>query len=494
LFADADFIAVLDRVETVSTVGYAWVGRIPAVEGSQVVIGVAGGVLTASVELGSAIYGVRLSPTGRYRIAQVNQSVLQPFGPPISPEVAEVSGLQTAGDAGDFYDLLFLYTESAGAQAGGTAAVNSLITASVARVNASYEASGVQIRCRLAAAVEIIYAESGRISTDLSVLRANSNVQALRNQYAADVVSLMISKDSEFSGFGYVMRQNNASFASSAYNVVVHYRTLPYIFALAHEIGHNQGAEHEPGNGCPGLFSFSCGYTDTANGFYTIMSYGLACQAAGFSCTLLNQFSNPAIFFRGVPTGSPTQDNARTLNNSRLVFANFRQHDGVLLTIQSSAFGTTDPLPGVYSYGSGLTATVQAKPEPYATFVAWSLSASGSANPLTLTMDQDKTILATFRRILEPVATGRKQLNRSFSQAEYINVLSWTANPANQGVNIMGYRIYRMDGATPALLAQVPATTLEYRHRNAGLSPIKYAIAVLAAGLHEGLPAFVTVQ
>jgi hypothetical protein len=109
-------------------------------------------------------------------------------------------------------------------------------------------------------------------------------------------------------------------------------------------------------------------------------------------------------------------------------------------------------------------------------------------------MDQDKTILATFRRILEPVATGRKQLNRSFSQAEYINVLSWTANPANQGVNIMGYRIYRMDGATPALLAQVPATTLEYRHRNAGLSPIKYAIAVLAAGLHEGLPAFVTVQ
>jgi hypothetical protein len=494
LFADADFTAVLDRVETVSTLGHAWVGRIPGAEGSQVIVGVSAGILTASVDTGSAQYSVRLSPTGRYRIAQVDSSALQPFAPPISPHVQAGAGFETAGDAGDVYDLLFLYTATARTQAGGTAAVNSLVTTSVARVNAAYVASGIETRCRLAAAVEIIYTESGEALTDLGVLRTNPNVQAMRNQYAADVVSLLVSRDPKYSGFGYVMDQNSVSFAPYAYNVVVHYSFLPYVYALAHEIGHNQGAHHEPGNGCPGLFVYSCGYTDTVNRFYTVMSYGLACQTAGLGCTLLNQFSNPDVFFRGVPTGSATQDNARTINNTRVAFANFRQHDQVLLTIQSSAFGTTDPIPGVYPYAPGVAATVLAKPDLYATFVGWSLSASGSANPLTVTMDQDKTILATFRRIFEPVATGRRQLNRSFSQAEYINVLSWTPNPANQGLDIAGYRIYRMEGATPMLLAQVSASTLEYRHRQAGLGQVRYAIAILAAGLHEGLPAFVTVQ
>jgi hypothetical protein len=164
------------------------------------------------------------------------------------------------------------------------------------------------------------------------------------------------------------------------------------------------------------------------------------------------------------------------------------------LTIQSTANGTTNPVPGVYAYPLNVVVQVTAVPATYSVFISWTRDATGTANPVSVTMNRDKSILANFRYIYAPTASGVKVLNRSFSQAEYINILSWQANPANAGLDITKYRIYLMNNGTPSLLAEVGADQSQYYHRKAGQEKLDYAIVAIHSSGREGSPALVTVQ
>lgn len=74
--------------------------------------------------------------------------------------------------------------------------------------------------------------------------------------------------------------------------------------------------------------------------------------------------------------------------------------------------------------------------------------------------------------------SGVKKVNRSLSQAEYINVLSWKPNPENKG--IVAYRIFRVDGGLWGnMLAQVNANTFEFRQRKVAASRV-YIYVLLA--------------
>jgi len=180
------------------------------------------------------------------------------------------------------------------------------------------------------------------------------------------------------------------------------------------------------------------------------------------------------------------------MDRDKTIKANFRRKPK--LTIQAGTHGTTNPSPGVYYYATGTVVQVTAVPDTYCVFIMWSESASGSANPVSLTMDSDKSLYAHFHYIYAPIATGRKVLNRTFSQAEYINILSWQANPSNDGLDITKYRIYQMIGTTPTLLVELASSKLEYYHRKAGQPSIQYAIRAVTRSGCEGAPALVTVQ
>lgn len=54
------------------------------------------------------------------------------------------------------------------------------------------------------------------------------------------------------------------------------------------------------------------------------------------------------------------------------------------------------------SYPAGSTVTFTARPAPGWEFAGWSGSASGSANPLALTMNENKSVLATFEKSVDP--------------------------------------------------------------------------------------------
>lgn len=164
-----------------------------------------------------------------------------------------------------------------------------------------------------------------------------------------------------------------------------------------------------------------------------------------------------------------------------------------VLTLQSSSDGTTNPVPGKYSYIPGAQLQITATANQYAIFTGWSGSASGTTSPLAVTMDGDRTIQANFRYINPPIASGRQSVNRNFAQAEYINILSWSAHPDNSGLSVSNYRIYAVSGASSTLLVELGGDATTYTHRNVGKGSRAYTIAAVVSG-REGAPASVTVQ
>jgi len=67
------------------------------------------------------------------------------------------------------------------------------------------------------------------------------------------------------------------------------------------------------------------------------------------------------------------------------------------LNISADYGGTTDPSPGSYRYEIGEVVTITAKADSGYKFGEWSGDASGKDNPITITMDSDKSITAIFR-------------------------------------------------------------------------------------------------
>jgi uncharacterized repeat protein (TIGR02543 family)/uncharacterized delta-60 repeat protein len=86
-----------------------------------------------------------------------------------------------------------------------------------------------------------------------------------------------------------------------------------------------------------------------------------------------------------------------TMDSNKSIEANFiRQYT---LTIAAGTEGTTDPSPGSHEYDSGTQVTVTATANTGYQFSGWSGDVSGTSNPITVTMDSDKSITANFTQI-----------------------------------------------------------------------------------------------
>jgi hypothetical protein len=152
------------------------------------------------------------------------------------------------------------------------------------------------------------------------------------------------------------------------------------------------------------------------------------------------------------------------------------------LTIQTGTGGTTNPTPGTYTYDRGSSVSVTAVADNRYRLKNWSGDASGSSNPVTVTLDSNKTVKANFQRIIYPPANvvGQKVLNRSLGQAEYINVITWEANSNNSDLNIVNYKIYQIDGSTRTEVGTVAATAeLKFMQRKVG-KDTQYTFEIVA--------------
>jgi Metallo-peptidase family M12B Reprolysin-like/Viral BACON domain len=174
-------------------------------------------------------------------------------------------------------------------------------------------------------------------------------VQALRDLYRADVVTILTS-DNDACGLGYLMGPSlvNSAFEPYAYNVVL-WSCANGNLSMAHEIGHNMGLNHDRANagGSP-AFDYAYGYAVSGLA-RDVMAYPCASN-----CPRLAIYSTPLYNFPGTATtaGTATEDNARALDNTSLVVANFRQSCSYSLAAASASFGE-----GGGGGSVGLTAT-----------------------------------------------------------------------------------------------------------------------------------------
>ena len=339
LFSDVNLVAQLDRVETVASFGYAWVGSVIGVEASSVILAVSDGVLDAAIMTPQHSYSVIAQREGGYAIAEINRRAIQPDVERPAPArqaaaVAPFGRIATstpvppptgAADSSDSFDLLLYYTTPVKNRFPTQAALNAFITASIAQVNSVHAASALPTRIRLVGAYETSYTESGDINIDGVRITNSLEFQATRDRLGADLMTLLVSSDPANSGTALTMPANAviADYAPLANSVVVHYPAIGYIASLAHELGHNMGCMHEPGNNPGnGAFPYSQGFVDSVNKFWTVMAYGTTCQGA---CVPVDQFSSPVNLYQGHPVGTATQDNQRTIMNTRSIVANLHQ-------------------------------------------------------------------------------------------------------------------------------------------------------------------------
>lgn len=267
-------------------------------------------------------------------------------------------------------DVLVVYTNAVTTAEGGHAAVAALANQAVNAANQSYTNSNIDVDLNLAHLANVSYAEALYSWQDhIDHLRDPNSGQLdgvadLRDEYLADLVVLLVD-DSGACGIAYEVL---ASAPTAVSAVDSDCAVANYTFA--HELGHLQGADHDPDYDCTeqgyscGPYSYGRGYIAADDSWRTVMAYGDECGM----CTRVNYWSNPNVYYVDSQVmGTSNQRNSSVLNQTRFTVADFRRPPSV--TIE----GPSEVPP---NYPCSWRATVSGGTHPYT--YSWSGVASGS--------------------------------------------------------------------------------------------------------------------
>ena len=108
--------------------------------------------------------------------------------------------------------------------------------------------------------------------------------------------------------------------------------------------------------------------------------------------TLKNTFITPQVTY---VTPSDTNCTVQDTSASIVVLCEAPKYS---LKISASTGGTTDPAPSTYTHYNRTEVTVRAMAYGGYKFSGWSGDASGTSNPITVTMDSDKSVTANFTK------------------------------------------------------------------------------------------------
>jgi len=108
-------------------------------------------------------------------------------------------------------------------------------------------------------------------------------------------------------------------------------------------------------------------------------------------------------------------------------------------------------------------------------------------------IDIEKSIIKLIK-IAPPINFSVEQkINYSLLQTEYLNILSWEANPLNQGKNIVKYKIYSINGSEKNLINEPDPSTSVYWHRKVNKdTEYTYGITSVNDEGDESFTAFIT--
>jgi len=235
--------------------------------------------------------------------------------------VADAGGRRRLQQSTTVQDLLVLFTPAAASFAGGASTLAQWITGHVAMANKAYADSGISLQLRLTSIQQVSYSESGKsggqVLDDLQAGRV-PNAATLRAQTRSDLVTMFTTAPG--CGLGYIAH-NNANFR---YSLIQNICMRPG-YALAHEIGHNQGCTHNSVDNTNVAYQrWAVGWLRCDLGsknFKTIMSYDCG-PNRNQGVPELGQFARPEGRFNGVPTGDANNGNcARAIRETAATVA-----------------------------------------------------------------------------------------------------------------------------------------------------------------------------
>ena len=378
LFDDVNVVATITNVARTQA-GYTWGGRLDGIDRGHAVLAVHGDAVVGSVVLPKAVYRIGYAADGTPVVEEVDAGALPddaaPVVPPVVPAPRALSDTPaTVSDSGTQIDVMVVYTATARAAAGGTAAMLAEVDMAVASANQAYASNGLVQRLRLVFAAETAITESPNpdhqtaVDADLAAVKGDARIAWLRDVTRADVVSLFTNHGSTFSfcGIAYLLA-DTAGFSSFAFSVVERDCASANL-TFAHEVGHNMGAHHDPASagGLATLFPYSHGHVDLVSRVRTIMAANTQCAALQFNCVRIPLFSTPALTFAGRPIGTAeASDNARTLGQTSDTVAVFRQSltspTTLLAAVNQPAFAagqTVTATVGLTTPGAGATVDI----------------------------------------------------------------------------------------------------------------------------------------
>ena len=333
-------LARLKKLEKMPSGRFAWMGDLEGIGWSSVtlIIDADAGTITGNITYPEGTFEIHPIGGGVHELVQLDTSAFRDHETLYVPDAETQAGfdasagstVQTSSDSGALIDVMVLYTAAARTAAGGDTQIRSVVDLAVAQTNQSYANSGITPRLRLVHAGEVSYTEAG-FSSDLTRLQQKTegymdDVHALRDKYGADMVALIVEQAGAC-GIGYIGGPS-ATYADWAFSVTARTCATGY-FSFGHELGHNQGARHDRwvdgSENAP--YTYNHGYVAPDASWRTIMAYANGC---GWNCPRLQYWSNPDVSYNGVQMGVPegtagASDNRKTLNNTAVYVANFRQ-------------------------------------------------------------------------------------------------------------------------------------------------------------------------
>ncbi len=327
------------EVRSRSRESYTWYGSINTSETSgRAILVVQGEHVTGTLRIADQFYTIKPLGTGLHAVIETNQkaydkcgvkpnygtagqSPMPPFwtpedggrGPFICLEPDEIPTDRTVR-------VLVAYTPAAAVQ---TLDIYSEIQLAIDETNVSYENSEAVPRLELALVVPVDYTESGStgtgLDTSLDLSRFSQmgdgfmdEVHTLRDTYAADV-ALLIVGNAEHGGIAStILATPGTAFA------LVKRSNLENL-SLAHEVGHLQGADHDPDHEprADPVFEFGHAYWEKNENWKTLMS----------GSPRLAYWSNPEVGHpdSGTPMGTwHTHNNVCVLNITAGTVAGFK--------------------------------------------------------------------------------------------------------------------------------------------------------------------------
>lgn len=337
LFEDEMYLALVDRVDRRSEDCATVIGKLSGMVHSSFIFvrekeAVVGIIRTGLPE---ELHQLRYIGENQHLISQINPALYPPEEDPIPGGTWSVNAIELPPELVDpemlhnietqsndcpslqpVFDVLLPYTHLARQAMGGTNAAVAQCQLAIAVTNEAYANSSVYARMRLVHCWEVYYWEQGDMSDWLEWLYTHTDIHDIRDTYAADLVSMLVSGGT---GLG----KCDAD-ASRAYSVVRWDRAVN-TWTLGHETGHNIGCAHNilDAVACDGIYSYSYGWHFLGNSYThwgTVMSYeGIR----------IPHFSNPDVYFDGQPTGVPIGQvleahNAWTIYRRSSTVAGFR--------------------------------------------------------------------------------------------------------------------------------------------------------------------------